>query len=91
MKLNPLSICKKRKVNFLPVHFSKIAIQDEGLFYDNHLIDWIENKLNGRYTIATLPYVVENGKMTTKTFVAFEDSKELTYFMLAYPNLRRNG
>ncbi len=90
MKLNPLSICKKRKVNFLPVHFSKIAIQDETLLFDNNLVDWIEAKLNGRYAIVTLPYVVENSKTTTKTFVAFEDSKELTYFMLAYPNLRRN-
>lgn len=90
MKLNPLSICKKRKVNFLPVHFSKIAINDETLLFDNNLVDWIEAKLNGRYAVVTLPYVIENSKTTTKTFVAFEDSKELTYFMLAYPNLRRN-
>jgi hypothetical protein len=90
MKLNPLSICKKRKVGFLPVHFSKVPIHNDSLLFDDDLTNWIENKLNGRYAIVSLPYVGESNKMTTKTFVAFEEPKELTYFMLAYPNLRRN-
>ncbi len=90
MKLNPLSICKKRKVNFLPIHFSKIPLHHDSLSFDDSLSNWIEGKLNGRYAIVSLPHVEENNKMTTKTFVAFEDPKELTYFMLAYPNLRRN-
>lgn len=90
MKLNPLSVCKKRKVNFLPLHFSKILLHDDSILFDDSLINWIEQKLNGRYAIVTLPCVLKDSKLITETFVAFEDSKELTYFMLAYPNLRRN-
>jgi hypothetical protein len=89
MKLNPLSICKKRKVNFLPVHFSKLEISDGDFFFDDQLTDWIESKLNGRYAVVSLPHSSKNSKTTNRTFVAFESSKELTYFLLAYPNLRR--
>lgn len=89
MKLNPLSICNKRKVNFLPVHFSKLEISEGRLFFDHLISDWIESKLSGRYAILNLPTTSKDNKLTTATFVAFEDPKELTYFMLAYPNLRR--
>ncbi len=89
MKLNPLSICNKRKVNFLPVHFSKFEISNGDIFFDHMLEDWIETKLSGRYAIANSPSISKDNKVTNATFVAFEDSKELTYFMLAYPNLRR--
>jgi hypothetical protein len=37
-----------------------------------------------------LPHVDQEGKLKSATFVAFEDHKELTYFMLACPHLRRN-
>lgn len=90
LKLNPLSVCKKRKVSFLPVHFSKIQIADTDFLFDTMALeDWIESKLNGRYAIVSLPHSSDGNKTTTKKFVAFEDSKELTYFMLAYPNIRR--
>jgi hypothetical protein len=34
--------------------------------------------------------VDQSGKMATSTFLGFEDQKELTYFILACPYLRRN-
>lgn len=89
MNINPLSICNKRKISFLPPHFSKLQINNGDLFFDDSLLDWIESKLNGRYTVVNSPCIGKDGKLTTATFVAFEDSKELTFFMLAYPNLRR--
>ena len=33
--------------------------------------------------------VDKDGKLKTPTYVGFEEEKELTYFMLACPNLRR--
>jgi len=89
LKLNPLSVCKKRKVNFLPVHFSKIQVAEQDFLFDNTMEEWIESKLHGRYAIVNLPHSSDGNKTTTKKFVAFEDSKELTFFMLAYPNIRR--
>ena len=32
----------------------------------------------------------KDGNLKSTTFMAFEDQKELTYFMLACPHLRRN-
>jgi len=89
-KINPLNILKKRRLSFVPPHFSKIQIQNHDLFFDTDLIKWIDTKLNGRYTIVNLPYVTSEGKSQTGTFAAFEDPRELTYFMLACPHLRRN-
>ena len=59
--------------------------------YSRSLIqEWIKNKLKGRYAIARAPSLDNDGNLKTVTFVAFEDQKELTYFMLACPHLRRN-
>ena len=48
LKLNPLSVCKKRKVNVLPVHFSKIQVAEQDFLFDTTMEDWIESKLHGR-------------------------------------------
>lgn len=87
--LNPIDVLKERKVDFLPVHFSKIVILDNELF-DGKIEEWIKVKLKGRYCIVRQPTVDQNGKLKTATFAAFEEQKELTYFMLACPHLRRN-
>ena len=77
-------------MNFLNTVNIKIQIQNHDLFFDTDLIKWIDTKLNGRYTIVNLPYITSEGKSQTGTFAAFEDPRELTYFMLACPHLRRN-
>lgn len=87
--LNPIDVLKKRKVSYLPVHFSKIKVSDGDLFGDS-MQDWIQNKLIGRYAIVRAPSLDSDGNLKTATFVAFEDQKELTYFMLACPHIRRN-
>jgi hypothetical protein len=87
--LNPIDVLKKRKVRFIPVHFSKIKINDTDLF-EGAVENWVKNKLKGRYSIARTPVLDQEGNLKSATFVAFEDQKELTYFMLACPHLRRN-
>jgi len=87
--LNPIDVLKKRKLNFLPLHFSKLKI-NEGDLFEGNIQEWIQNKLKGRYAITRTPSLDKDGNMKTATFVAFEDQKELTYFMLACPHLRRN-
>jgi hypothetical protein len=86
-ELNPLDILKKRELKFLPPHFSKFKISDFDNF-DNKISDWIRSKLKGRYCIASIPSV-EADKLKPSVYVGFEDEKELTYFMLACPHLRR--
>ena len=87
LDLNPLSVLKERQLKRMPIHFSKTKIGKD-LFLDDSLWRWIESKLKGRYCVSQLP-TIEDNKTTISTFVGFEEEKELTYFLLAYPKLRR--
>lgn len=86
--LNPIDVLNQRELKFLPVHFSKIKISDSDVF-DNKMTNWIRSKLKGRFCIVRIPDISEDGKLRSSNFVAFEDQKELTYFVLACPYLRR--
>lgn len=86
--LNPIDVLKQRKVKIIPPHFSKMKIADNELFNDD-MPAWIDAKLKGRYCLLRLPSIDNDGRLRSATFVAFEDQKELTYFMLACPHLRR--
>lgn len=86
--LNPIDILKQRKLKTLPPHFSKIRISEIDLF--EGVEDWIQNKLKGRYCIVKYPSIDSTGNLKSISFVGLEDQKELTYFMLACPHLRRN-
>jgi hypothetical protein len=85
--LNPLGVLKQRKVKTLPPHFVKIAILFD---FDNNIEKWIENKLSGRYCVLKVPEIDSTGNLKSTLYAGFEDQKELTYFMLACPLLRRN-
>ena len=85
-ELNPLDVLKKRELRFIPQHFSTINYQ--GLF-DNDVKNWIKNNLKGRYALVKTVKVGELSSKTLSTIIAFEDEKELTYFTLACPYLRR--
>lgn len=87
MEIKPLNVLKKRKMSYIPDHFGKIKIS-ELEFIDSQIIDWVDSKLIGRYAISELPSILE-GRLKISTYIAFEDKKELTYFMLACPFLRR--
>jgi len=87
LELNPLEVLNVRQVKSMPKHFAKIEV---GRDYDFKIVDWIRSKLTGRYSIAKLPSVNSNNNFKTTNFVGFENEKELTYFMLACPYLRRN-
>jgi hypothetical protein len=88
--LNPIEVLKQRKLSTLPLHFSKIKISDDGFFFiENNIESWIKNKLKGRYCIVYQPAIDGDGKFKSCLFAGFEDPKELTYFMLACPDIRR--
>lgn len=87
-ELNPIDVLKKRELRVLPPHFATTTITDSELF-DLGESRWIHNKLKGRFCIVSKPSVDRDNKLKSTTLVGFEDSKELTYFMLACPYLRR--
>lgn len=87
--LNPLDVLGSRKMDRIPLHFSKTKLLEQDLF-NSGLENWVKNTLKGRYGIKKMPTINKDGNLTSSTFIGFEDEKELTYFMLACPHLRRN-
>jgi hypothetical protein len=86
--LKILDILNQRKIKTAPSHFGKMKL-GEVSFYVEEIESWIRNKLSGRFFIQKLPSILDDGKLKTGVYVGFEDHKELTYFMLACPYLRR--
>lgn len=87
--LNPLDVLKQRELHTLPPHFSKIKISESDS-WDGNIEKWIKAKLKGRFCVVKSPSLEQDGRLKTITYVGFEDHKELTFFMLACPYLRRN-
>lgn len=87
LDLNPIDVLKKREVKFLPVHFSKIKL--DRLNFDPNIQKWIKSRLKGRYFLGNTSEIGSDNKLKVFTSIAFEDQKELTYFMLACPFYRR--
>jgi hypothetical protein len=86
--LNTLDVLKQRKLEFIPPHFSKISITEYEFF--EGVEEWIKIKLKGRYCLGKRPIINKDGYLKSTYLVGFENQKELTYFMLACPYLRRN-
>lgn len=87
--LNPLEVLHTRSMNHLPPHFAKTKLAQHEAS-GGSVESWIRTKLKGRYSIIQFPAIDKEGHVKSTTFVGFEDQKELTYFMLACPHLRRN-
>ena len=87
--LNPLDVLRSRSLSHIPPHFSKMKVSNHELGF-GQIEGWVKVKLKGRYAITQMPAIDPQGHLKNATFIAFEDQKELTYFMLACPHLRRN-
>lgn len=86
--LNPIEVLKQRKLKTIPPHFLKARISESEIF--EGLEDWVKSKLKGRYCLGKQPSIDKSGTLRSTYYIGFEDQKELTYFMLACPMLRRN-
>lgn len=86
--LNPLDVLKRRKMDFLPVHFAKAKIPSYTM-WDNSIEKWVQQNLKGRYCITKALSINGQGKLLTDSILGLEDHKEMTFFMLACPHYRR--
>lgn len=89
-KINPLNVLEARRVNFCPPYFNSATFAT-GYNLEKALNDWIYENLTGRYYIGksvTLDSKVNSQKLSIK--IAFENSSEMSYFMLACPLLKYN-
>ena len=85
--LNPLEVLRERKLTTVAPHFAQLSLSDSEIF--TGIEDWVKFKLKGRYYICRVPSVDSDGNLKSSYVIGFEDQKELTYFMLACPQLRR--
>jgi hypothetical protein len=92
IELNPLDVLGIRKIGFLPLHFSTIRARDIGLntVFLDEIENWITDRLSGRYCIVNTPMIGHNDVLEDVTVLGFEEPKEITYFLLSCPFIRRN-
>ena len=83
---NPLNFYSLRRLKLLPNHFEFITV---GLTYniETAFINWIEDNLKSRYYIGK-SFSLDNNQVGAILKIGFEDSKELSYFVLACPHLK---
>ena len=87
---NYLDLLNVRQLSWLPIHFHKTKISMSEYLNIDDLEYWIQDKLTGRFYLGKSPVITEDNHLKSKLLLAFEEQKELTYFMLACPFLRRN-
>ena len=91
-KINPLSVFGMRRVSFCPPHFESANVD---LTYNlSRVIEsWIDENTKGRYYLGQRVIDSDNrdlGRRKIKyvTTVSFENSKDLSYFLIACPYLK---
>lgn len=89
-KINPLNVFKVRQVDFCPAYFETTIFPTRYNLSDS-IADWIDNHCSGRYYIGkTMTIDKINNQVSQGVKVGFENSRELSYFLLACPHLKYN-
>lgn len=86
-KVNPLDVLDLRRISFCPPHFSTVNVQKR-YNIEQAICEWIDEHLTGRYFIGNNVELDADSKIKTVYTVGFEQSKELSFFMLACPHLK---
>jgi hypothetical protein len=80
-------VFEARRVDFPPSHFEYAEITLR-FNLKEALERWIENNLKGRYYLGRSVSLKDDNKLDYTIKVGFEESKELSFFMLACPHLK---
>ena len=89
-KTNIYNVFEVRQVDFPPVNLEYASIP---LSYNmvSAIKKWIEYNLKSRYYIGKSVTLTSENTITNSLKIGFEESKELSYFMLACPYLKYNS
>lgn len=80
--INPLNVLGKRKLKFIPSHFTKINIQSSEYGNIQMIDNWIYRYLNSRYCISRSLKKID-GKTSEMFEIGFEDPTEISIFYLS--------
>jgi hypothetical protein len=83
-KVNPLNVLGIRKLDHIPPHFERLAING----IDIEDIDvWVYTNLDSRYCIKKGQKVDAQNKLIDTIELGLEDPKEMSMFLLGCPHL----
>lgn len=91
-KIKPLNVFNARRTEFCPPYFESVTVSSS--FRTNKMLEeWIYANLAGRYYFGTcLEIEDDNAKSKNqyriKVKIAFEETRELNFFLLACPVLK---
>ena len=87
LKANPYNIFMVRRLQFPPNHFEYVDIPFQ--YNINEALEkWIEGHLKSRYYVGRSTSLDHDKTIVNTVRIGFEESRELSYFMLACPHLK---
>mgnify|MGYP000610117027 FL=1 len=84
---NPLNVFEVRQVKSAPPHFEYINLPMKYNLEDS-LVKWIKQNLKNRFYISKNVALDDENKLTHVLTVGFEETKDMSFFMLACPHLK---
>lgn len=86
-KPNPLNLLDLRRVRFPARHFHYTTVTRFNPNRSMSIDDWIYQNLNGRYYVGQTIVLDNTNTISYATKIGFEEEKELSFFLLACPDL----
>ena len=84
---NPLNVFEVRQVKAAPPHFEYVNLPMK-YNLEESLIKWIKQHLKHRFYAGKNVSLDSENKLTQVLTVGFEETKDMSYFMLACPHLK---
>ena len=86
-KPNPLNVFEVRQVESAPPHFEYVNLPMK-YNLEESLIKWIKQNLKNRFYAGKNVSLDSDNKLIQVLTVGFEETKDMSYFMLACPHLK---
>ena len=86
-KINSLNVFEVRQVKSAPPHFEYVNLPMK-YNLEESLVKWIKQNLKNRFYTGKNVSLDSDNKLTQVLTVGFEETKDMSYFMLACPHLK---
>ena len=84
---NPLNVFEVRQTKSAPPHFEYVNL---AMVYniEGTIVKWVNNNLKHRFYVGKNVTLDGDNKLTQVLTVGFEETKDMSFFMLACPHLK---
>ena len=86
-KINPLEVFEVRRVINAPPHFEYVNLPMRYNIEDS-IVKWVKNNLKHRFYVGKNVALDDENKLIQVLTVGFEETKDMSFFMLACPHLK---